>query len=192
VQPNSVAVIDQHPFMTYIAYGHDSLWVVNEGASVVWRIDPDVNAVEAKIPFSAEGGDFTGGIAVGEGAAWVNRSDSVVRVDPETNSATTIDVRRGWAGGIAAGEGGVLTVSSAEDTLWRIDPVREAAARTIGVGVWPLGVGVGAGSVWVANSTSGTVSRIGPARNEVTGTIEVGSTPRGVAVGEGLVWVTVS
>ena len=125
---------------------------------------------------------------MGEGAVWVNGPDNVTRIEPDTNSSATIDVRH-RLGGIAAGEGGVWTADSREGVLWRIDPVREAPVRTINVGAGSLGVAAGAGSVWVANSIDGTVSRIDPVTSEVVKTIEVGGTPRGVAVGEGFVWV---
>jgi virginiamycin B lyase len=114
-----------------------------------------------------------------------------VRLNPETNSPTTIDVRQ-YYGGIAAGEGAVWVADNEQATLWKVDPVREAAVKTIKVGADPLGVAVGAGSVWVANSSARTVSRIDPREDEVVSTIEVGGIPRGVAVGEGAVWVTVN
>jgi YVTN family beta-propeller protein len=178
-------------YTSYIAYGYGAVWVANEGENVVWRINPERSRVEKKIPFTAVGGDFSGeGIAVGEGAVWVNRANAVVRVDPDANSPTTINVRQ-FYGGIAAGEGAVWVADNERGTLWRIDPTLEVGVRTIEVGADPIGVGVGAGSVWVANSTSRTISRIDPLENEVVSTIEVGGTPRGVAVGEGAVWVTV-
>lgn len=92
-------------YTSYIAYGYGAVWVANEGANVAWRIDPGRKGVEATIPFAAVGGDFSGeGIAVGEGAVWVNRANAVVRVNPGTNTATTIGVHQ-FYGGIAAGEG---------------------------------------------------------------------------------------
>ncbi|MBD0329414.1 MAG: hypothetical protein ICV64_04850 [Thermoleophilia bacterium] len=185
------------PRPSYVGYGAGSVWVANNREDIVWRVDPDEQAVET-IPLDAKSADSGGeGIAVGEGAVWVNRADSVVRVDPGTNSTTRVDVRHefGW---IAAGEGAVWTAHNvlgpgrgAGGTLWRIDPRLDAAVTTIEVGTGPLGIGVGAGAVWVANSVDGTVSRVDPLDNEEEQTIEVGGTPRGVAVGEGAVWVTV-
>lgn len=178
--------------VSFIAYGDGSLWVVVGLDEVVWRIDPGPETVTTAIPRSIAGFPYVGqGIAVGEGAVWVNGPDNVTRIEPDTNSSATIDVRH-RLGGIAAGEGGVWTADSREGVLWRIDPVREAPVRTINVGAGSLGVAAGAGSVWVANSIDGTVSRIDPVTSEVVKTIEVGGTPRGVAVGEGFVWVTVS
>jgi YVTN family beta-propeller protein len=156
---------------------------------VVWRVDPVAKAVTESIPRLTAPSNHGEGIAVGEGAVWVN--GPVTRIDLATNAPTPIDVPDAL-GGIAAGEGGVWTVDSFQGTLWRIDPQREVVTRTIDVGRAPLGVAVGAGSVWVANSSDGTVSRIDPTTNEVVETIEVGDTPRGVAVGEGFVWVAVS
>jgi YVTN family beta-propeller protein len=184
---------------SYIAYSDGSLWVANQDEDVLRRINPEGRAVEATIPLDAvSAASAGGGIAVGEGAVWVNRAASVVRVDPSTNEARTIDVPHEF-GGIAAGEGGVWTADNAiasgrttGGTLWRIDPTVEAGVRTIKVGAGPLGVGTGAGSVWVANSAEGTVSRVDPGANEVVATIDVGGAPRGVAVGEGAVWVTVN
>jgi YVTN family beta-propeller protein len=187
------------PRPSYIAYGEGSIWVANNREDLLWRIHPRRGAVQATIRLPGVSADYAGeGIAVGEGAVWVNRAGSVVRIDPRTNSTSKIDIplEFGW---IAAGEGGVWTADNVilrpggpKGTLWRIDPALEAAVKAIEVGEGPRGVAVGAGSVWVVNGASGTVSRVDPLDNEVESTIDVGGTPRGVAVGEGTVWVTIS
>ena len=175
---------------SYVAYSQGALWVSNPSVDAVWRVDPDGKTVTETIPRPVVP-TFPGeGIAVGEGAVWVNGTDDVTRIDPSTNSTATIEVRNAL-GGVAAGEGGVWTVDGIDGTLWRIDLMREQAQRTIQVGDGPRGVAVGAGSVWVANSADGTVSRVNPSTNEVVNTIEVGGAPNGIAVGEGAVWVTV-
>jgi class 3 adenylate cyclase/streptogramin lyase len=180
------------PSPSSIAYGADSLWVTNIDADAVWRIDAVKAKLEVTIPLppGLSGASAGEGIAVGEGAVWVNRKDAVVRVDPATNSTATIEVPHefGW---IATGEGAVWTTDNFQGILWRVDPSRGSAVRSIQVGSGALGVGVGAGSVWVANSTAGTVSRVDPLENAIASTIELGGIPRGVAVGEGAVWVTV-
>jgi streptogramin lyase len=189
------------PSPNYIAHAAGSLWVANIDATPVWRIDADSGAVEATIPTppATTGAAAGAGIATGEGAVWVNRHDAVVRIDPSTNSPTTISVPHefGW---IAVGEGAVWTADNRilsgqppdQGILWRINPARDTATGTIRVGTGALGIAVGAGSVWVASSIAGTVSRVDPREDAVDVTIRVGLTPRGVAVGEGAVWVTVS
>ena len=186
---------------SYVAHAAGSLWVASIDDTNVRRVDPASGAVEATIstPPATTGAAAGGGIASGEGAVWVNRHDAVVRIDPSTNTSTTIPVPHefGW---IAAGEGAVWTADNIVLTgqapdrgiLWRIDPARDAATRTIRVGTGALGIAVGGGSVWVANSVAGTVSRVDPQEDTVEATIAVGRTPRGIAVAEGAVWVTVS
>ena len=184
----------------YIAYAAGSLWVANIDDTTVFRIDAESGVVEATIstPPATTGAAAGAGIAVGEGAVWVNRHDAVVRIDPSTNAPTTIPVPHEF-GGIAVGEGAVWTADNAipgggpdRGVLWRIDPTRDAATRTIRVGTGALGVAVGEGSVWVASSIAATVTRVDPANDAVDEAIVVGGTPRGVAVGEGAVWLTVS
>ena len=176
---------------SYVAYGYGDVWVASEEDSVVWRIDSRRNAVEAKIPFRAVGGSFSGeGVEVGEGAVWVNRKDAIVRVDPRSNTATTIDVRQ-WFGGMAVGGGAIWVADNETGLLWRVDPGREVAVQSIKVGDAPLGVAFGAGSVWVANSGSGTISRIDPRTGDVTRTIEIGASASDVVVGGGAVWASV-
>ena len=95
-------------------------------------------------------------IAVGEGAVWVadRRDGAVVRIDPATNSVTTmIQVGRGPTG-IATGLGSVWVANSRDGTVSRIDPVRRQVVQTIRVGGSPQAIAVGNGRVWVSVQTA--------------------------------------
>jgi DNA-binding SARP family transcriptional activator/DNA-binding beta-propeller fold protein YncE len=144
-------------------------------------------------------------IAYGEGALWAltGESDTIERIDPETNAVVaTIPLGRigetsGWRYRIAAGEGGVWVLAPA--SLWRID-----STTTRFVGSVPLdrseegsSVATGDGAVWIAKP-DGVLLRIDPDSQRVANTIRLGTLiyPAdlwdALAVGEGSVWVAVT
>ena len=76
-------------------------------------------------------------------------ADSVVRIDPETNTVqATIPVGRRPTG-IAVGSDAVWVANAGDGTLSRIDPETNEVAKTIRVGSSPSGVTAAAGSIWV-------------------------------------------
>jgi hypothetical protein len=94
-------------------------------------------------------------IAVGEGAVWVlgrdRRRDVVLRIDPRsgreirrTRFRASVDLE-----GLAAGLGGVWTVSPSTGMLYRIDPRSSRVAAERYVGARARGPRVVSGNVWV-------------------------------------------
>lgn len=131
---------------------------------------------------------------VGFDALWTASCDEPViwRIDP-TDGAVLATVRLPVAGiqdegSVAAGEGGVWAVSSANQ-LVKVDPATNQVA-----GTWPLPAGAAAvraghGSLWVTVSTADQLLRIDPADPASQTAIDVGSYPRFLAVGDDAVWV---
>ncbi len=79
----------------------------------------------------------------------VTGDDSVVRIDPTTNSVkTTIDVGEAPSA-IAVGEHAVWVANSGDGTVSRIDPATNTVVETIDVGGSPAGIAVVRGLVWV-------------------------------------------
>ena len=158
--------------------------------------------------------DSSGSFVLLGDAAWEVGAGFVTRLDPSGEIVKSIRISTvGAAGfeaesGIAAGEGGIWAIGSAN--IVRIDPATNEivttiplAQNSIGAAPNPTAVAVGEGAVWVASRVStfssstlrkpsirrGTVTRIDPQTNTVVATIPVGADPFSIAVGEGAVWV---
>ena len=155
-------------------------------ANAVGVVDSDGD-VAGEIPV----GVAPGGVAAGESAIWVTNtgSNSVSRIDPETNDVRqTIPVGEGPAG-VAAGGGAVWVANGLEGTVTRIDEATNLASQTIQVGNGPTGVAYGQGVVWVTNSTDGTVTRIDPSSGRPAKALPAIVGAAGIAFGHGRLWV---
>jgi streptogramin lyase len=72
-----------------VATGFGAVWIADDGAQKVLRVDPLREAVVRT--YDVGGSPF--GVALGAGAVWVASDDgSVVRIDPETDEVTAIHV----------------------------------------------------------------------------------------------------
>jgi YVTN family beta-propeller protein len=132
------------------------------------------------------------GIAADGKSVWVAEltSNSVARIDPQTNLVAKRYSVGARPVGLAVGAGAVWVAANGSDEVWTIDlGADEVRGQPIRVGREPLDIVVGAGSVWVTNMGSGTVSRIDPRTRQVVATIPVGAEPIGLAVGATGVWV---
>jgi streptogramin lyase len=106
----------------FLAIGEDAVWVMNQGAGSVSRVD-QTGAVVATIAVSdvpIRGGD----IAVGGGSVWVRiEQDLVVRIDPATNAVTTRYGPPSGSGSVAADANAVWVSAHDTSSLWRL-PLR--------------------------------------------------------------------
>jgi virginiamycin B lyase len=106
----------------FLAIGEDAVWVMNQGAGSVSRVDAG-GAVVASIPVSdvpIRGGD----IAVGGGSVWVRiEQDLVVRIDPATNAVTARYGPPSGSGSVAADADAVWVSAHDTASLWRL-PLR--------------------------------------------------------------------
>ena len=134
-----------------MAIGEGSVWVGDiqhpaSGASTVFRIDPQTNAVAARIPVAAEVAD----IAVGGGAVWVASDDgTLTRIDPTANVVAATVELGGALSGVAVGAGGVWVANSGARNVARIDPETNDVVATIPTIARPDAIAVGEGVVWV-------------------------------------------
>lgn len=131
---------------------------------------------------------------VGYDSLWVGACEdpAIWRIDPSDGAVlATIPLSVDGIeeeGSVAAGEGGVWVVSTANELI-KVDPVTNQVA-----GSWPLPSGAaavraGLGSLWVTISTADQVLRIDPADPTSQTPIDVGGYPRFLAVGEDAVWI---
>jgi YVTN family beta-propeller protein len=127
------------------AFGERALWVANQTANTVSEFNPLTNA---KV-WNPGVGRGPSGITVGGGIVWVadTGSDSVSRVDPHSESITSIPVGNAPVG-IDYGEGAVWVANSGDGTVSRIDPSTGKVVKTIKVGGRPVGVAAGSKLVW--------------------------------------------
>jgi YVTN family beta-propeller protein len=165
--------LDANAGLTNVAVGPDAVWITDDSANNVVRVDP------TGLPTPVPVGHGPTGIAVGEGAVWVAETldDAVVRIDSETGVVIThIPVGRRPLG-LAIGDGSIWVANSGDGTVSRIDPDTEKVT-TIPVGGSPQAIALGNGHMWVTvqsavgelrePSSGGTVRM-------VAGPIDIGS-----------------
>lgn len=189
LRPTVGAELEVGDSPTAIAVGEGGVWVAENGADSVVRIDPG-SGEPASDPIAVGAGPAA--IATGEGAVWVAAGDdSISRIDPATMSVELASVSVGDPRGIAAGEGAIWVSSGSDDTVTRIDPESLAqVGEPIAVGADPGDVAVGDGRVWVVNTKDGTVSRINAGDGLVETTTDVGEVGAfALTMGEDAVWV---
>lgn len=172
-----------------IAVGEGALWVTNEVAGTLVRIDPDTGG-DVIVLGSDELGATPQGVAVGGGFVWVTAGRTLVKVDPRTFAVRARATLRFESQAVVHGAGSVWVLHESNDTMSKVDPdsLQGVAVR---VGDLPVDVAVGGGWVWVANAEDGTVSRVNPISNEVQ-VIETGNGPQAVAVEGDTVFVAVA
>ena len=141
-------VIDVGETPDAIAVGSDTVWVLDEFAGAVWRIDPETEQIIDRIRLS-------GGLdrlAIGEGFVWIldttlGSLTPIVESSGEVHSAIPVGTN---AEDVAVGLGSVW-IASGGDVL-EVDPVAPRVERTIHVGDAPiLGLAIDAtdGTIWV-------------------------------------------
>ena len=144
-----------------LAVGDGSVWVTQESADSVARIDIASGAVVATIPL---GGLATGEPALGAGSVWAldGTHRQIVRIDPTTNlEVARIDIGgSGPVGGVLFAYGSVWASSDTDAQVVRIDPVTNAVASRVLLrrdnhrGRIPMDPqALGRGAVWVGTPT---------------------------------------
>ncbi|HTI29436.1 MAG TPA: ABC transporter substrate-binding protein [Methylomirabilota bacterium] len=150
-------------------------------------IDPERNELIGQIAVGTQ----PGGIAVGEGFAWVTNTgaDTVSQVDLAARSAVNrIPVGRSPTSVVVAG-GSVWVTNSGERSVSRISPDRGRVVDTIIVGNGPTAITASGDSLWVANGTDSTVVRIDAQTGELGDPIDVGTIPDALAADADGLWV---
>ena len=189
----------------FSAAGFGSIWVAAYRGEFIDRIDPQTNAVQAKIPLPRIAGQpvASGRLITGPDGVWIQTGESttpatgpapneLVRIDPATNRVTVqapidslaevVDGPDGLWGLLDPWTGGATRVS-----LVRIDPVTGKVLRTIDLAPASLPhthtpeIDDGLGSLWVVIADN-EVARVNPSTGAVTATIRTPSVPFGFVV----------
>ena len=163
-----------------VTFGAGSVWVSNEQASTLTRIDPSTSAITATISLPGPPED----VLFAAGAVWASlaTSGTVVRVDPATSEIAAIPVR-GNPSILAFGNGSLWATDPANRSVVRIDPARRAVVGDVASGGCPNFLAVDDVSLWVEDECEvRTVFRIDPVGGKVAGTVTVGKDAKGVAL----------
>ena len=130
-------------------------------------------------------------MAAGLGYVWAASADSntVIVVDPRTNTVRDTIAVDSAPGGIAVGAGSAWVTNSLSGSVSRISPETLSVVQTIRVGNSPTGIAAGNGYVWVANTSDHTVTKLRASDGKPVDTFAVGPDPGAVAVADDAVWV---
>jgi len=168
------------------AVGAGSVWVANQRAGTVSRVDADTRQITT-IDIGAD----PSALAFGGGSLWVASGErrDVSQIDPGTNRVLTAIEVGNAPSGVAVAFGAVWVATAVDGTVTRIDLERGRPLKAIPVGASPTAIAAGGGALWVVSEASGSVVRIDPESARVVNAINVGNGPAAVVFGEGAVWV---
>ena len=146
--------------------------------------------VIAKIPIP----DAPDWMAIARDAVWVSRTgaDSIVRVDPATNTiAATVAVGQSPCCGLAAGFGSVWA-PVCPDGIARVDAATNKLTARIAtpIGTNEGGIAADATGVWMISDPAGTLVCIDPASNQIVARVATVPGSWVAAAGAGAIWVT--
>ena len=177
-----------------IAAGSRALWILNDTAGTVTRVDVSAGRPVAAEPVPVAGGPGQTDVAVGLGAVWVTHSTSgsLVKLDSATGQVASTIPLRGAVGGVAVDENAVWVANPSRGRLVRVDPNTEATEEfRVGSSVSSADVAAGDGAVFYIDGDSGTATRFNPATGKRTGSpVQVATTPGASVVAGGALWVT--
>jgi YVTN family beta-propeller protein len=137
-----------------LAYADGAVWVTNQDAGTISRIDARSNQLIDTI----DAGDAPSGIVAAGGSVWVTDTlDSTVsRVDTTRDAvAATISIG-GGPGAIAVMDGAVWVSGERNGSLWRIDPRRGVVTRATAVGQRAGPLAASGGHLWVGVVAGGS------------------------------------
>ena len=180
------------PGVRGIAIDRDNnVWAGTYGTRRYYYINGTTGEIMRNIDISSSGHTPYGAIVDQNGILWSSGSNSnqVLRLDPKTNTFTSIPLRH-CSYGISLDRNNHLFVSGGQHSwLTRINILtgtidwRKPAVPGSGVAV------TDDGDVWIANHGTGTVTRY-TNNGDFKATIIIGNTPKGVSVdNNGKIWV---
>lgn len=184
---DAVIPVGARPFR--IAATEEAVWVTNNEATTVSRIDPATNEVVENIDI---GGQVVG-IDATDDAVWVanTEADTVVRVDAATGEQSPASVGD-QPRIVSVSDTAVWVTNLGSDSVSRIGRESNQVEAEIAVEDDPRGLIADGDDVWVVSYAAGVVTRIDATSNEVASELDVGGNPVSVVVTAGSVWVAES
>jgi streptogramin lyase len=186
-QPHVVARVETggSPGGATAAFG--AVWVANDGAGTIARIDPRTNRVTKRIRLSP--GVFS--LTHGFGALWVEnyKRGTLVRIDPRTGRSRSVRLG-GTPFDVLAAYGRIWVTAWEAGKLVEVDPHSLRILRRTNVGPRPTGLRVAGGGVWVGFGRSATaVARVDPVSHAIE-RVELGvRAPSWFAAGPPDLWI---
>jgi streptogramin lyase len=202
--PTGAAIL---AFSESIGVGLGAVWVPNDAAGTVSRIDLTTGRVTATSPVSQRSSDVhldqAGlGVAVAGGAVWVTDRyhDRLLRLDPRTGRVIRTV---GLAGGplpIATASGRLWVATTAGQTLYGLDPATGRVTSRISLGPGATGfdrqfltlsLAVEGQTAWAASTIHGrlVLVRVDLRAGRVTGELPLRGRVLGVALVDGEPWL---
>jgi streptogramin lyase len=163
--PQVVARVQTGAFPAALTAGHGAVWVANDGAGTLARVDPQTNRVTRRVRLRPGLISLTRGF----GALWVvnYRTGSLTRIDPSTFRTRT-DRVGAVPFDVLAAYGRVWVTAWEAGTLVEVDPRSLKVVRRMRIGPRPAGLHVASGAVWVGFGRSATaVARVDPRTHRI-------------------------
>jgi streptogramin lyase len=186
-QPQVVARVDTGagPGGATAAFG--AVWVANDRAGTIARIDPRTNRVTRRVRLRP--GVFS--LTPGFGALWVVNYDrgTLMRVEPRSGRKRSVRVGA-TPFDVLAAYGRIWVTAWEAGTLVEVEPRSLRVLRRTKVGPRPTGLRAAAGGVWVGFGRSATaVARVDPATRAIE-RVELGvRAPSWFAAGTRDLWI---
>ena len=192
---DSAAVLPDIAKYRGIAIGEGAVWITDLAGSVIYKVDPQKNALALTIPTEVFGSG--GSIGVGEGAVWVITSDShdktLTRYDAQTGAVEATIALPQPGKGVAVGAGAVWVTAAKQAELYRIDPKKNRIVSTTALHASSHLIAAGDDSIWIAFEKDGVAQRIDGRTGAVIATITTGASDMesdgDIAIGGGYVWI---
>ncbi len=167
-----------------VEFGHGAIWAAGESGIV--RINPATLDAATISPEPATA------LAITPDAVWVTQKEQnrVLRIDPATNTVSTIVPLEGDPTEIDYGRDYLWVLQPGIGSIARIDPASGEVTATRYPAQNATDLDVGAGGVWVAGGLRTVALFDANTPGATLEVIEVGSYPTGIAVGGGAVWVS--
>lgn len=181
------------PSPDWLAAGAGAIWVKLDSGRIL-RIDPRSMEIVATIERAdaSEDFDLCQGIAFAGDAVWSCAGPDVVRIDPSTDVATILPIRKVRdQGSIPFAGGKVWFLDGDADRLVGVDPLTLEADVTIELGSPCSDVDGVADMLWVACERDDVVRRVDIARGEVGDEVTLDGASM-LAVSADRVWVAAS
>jgi YVTN family beta-propeller protein len=170
-----------------VAVAGTDVWVVNDIANSLVRIDQGTRSVIATLQV----GDQPVDVTVDEGSVWVAHAvgRTVWRIEATTMRKVAEVSLRDPATAMAVGFGRVWVTSDSGKTVTMIDVPTNTLVATIPLDGAPRGIAAGPDAMWVAAGNA--ILRIDPVTRAVSRSIDLPGPAEDVAVSGTAVWVTV-
>jgi len=174
-----------------MAVGEGSLWVLIAGPVVdaLARVNVQSGRVEATIPLPSE----ISSVVVANGSVWATgyARNELYRIEPLTNTVTSITKLHDIPRALIPGEGSIWVLNEGDSSVQRIDATNGQLVATIRTGLRPGAgsIAIGGSYVWVSTPGS-SITQIDPKTNTLVRSFIGGPGMGGpLRYGAGSLWI---